>query len=141
MEQAPEIETPVAVPPAEIQSGAKSPAAAESPAPGTSQAREQTDADAEPLIRGPLHVRNVSLIVLSVVAVLATLKWASAFFIPLMLGLIFSYALSPIVDALERVRIPRAISAAVLILGILGGAGASIYSFSDDANQLVSSLP
>jgi predicted PurR-regulated permease PerM len=29
----------------------------------------------------------------------------------------------------------------VLILGILGGAGASIYSFSDDASQLVDTLP
>jgi predicted PurR-regulated permease PerM len=93
------------------------------------------------MLRVPLHVRSVSLIVLTGVAVLATLKLASAFFIPLMLGLMFSYALSPIVDALERVRIPRAISAAVLILGILGGAAASIYSFSDDANQLVTSLP
>src|SRR5206468_1411094 len=83
------------------------PAAAETAAPGTSQAREQTDADAEPLIHGPLHVRSVSLIVLTVVAVLATLKLASAFFIPVMLGLIFSYALSPIVDALERVRIEK----------------------------------
>jgi predicted PurR-regulated permease PerM len=39
------------------------------------------------------------------------------------------------------VRIPRAISAAVLIVAILGGAGAAVYSFSDDANQLVASLP
>jgi len=93
------------------------------------------------LLHVPLNVRSMTLVVLTVLAVLATLKWASAFFIPLMLGLMFSYALSPIVDALERWRIPRALSAAVLILGILGGAGASVYSFSDDANQLLESLP
>jgi predicted PurR-regulated permease PerM len=93
------------------------------------------------LLRAPTHVRSVALVALTVLAVLATLKWASAFFIPLMLGVMFSYALSPIVDWLERVRIPRTISGAVLILGILGGLGASVYSFSDDANQLVESLP
>ena len=93
------------------------------------------------LLHVPVNVRSMTLVVLTVLAVLATLKWASAFFIPLMLGLMFSYALSPIVDALERWRIPRAISAAVLILGALGGAAASVYSFSDDANQLLESLP
>jgi predicted PurR-regulated permease PerM len=93
------------------------------------------------LLHVPVNVRSMTLVMLTVLAVLATLKWASAFFIPLMLGLMFSYALSPIVDTLERWRIPRAISAAVLILGMLGGAAASVYSFSDDANQLLESLP
>ncbi|MBC7471582.1 MAG: AI-2E family transporter, partial [Ramlibacter sp.] len=73
--------------------------------------------------------------------VLATLRWASAFFIPVMVGFMFSYALSPVVDALQRWRIPRAISAGVLILGLLGGIGFSAYSFSDDANALIASLP
>lgn len=93
------------------------------------------------LLHVPMNVRSMALVLLTVLAILATLKWASAFFIPLMLGLMFSYALSPIVDTLERWRIPRAISAAVLILGMLGGAGASVYSFSDDANELLESLP
>lgn len=93
------------------------------------------------LLHVPVNVRSATLVLLTVLAVLAALKWASAFFIPLMLGLMFSYALSPIVDTLERWRIPRAISAAVLILGMLGAAAASVYSFSDDANQLLESLP
>jgi predicted PurR-regulated permease PerM len=71
----------------------------------------------------------------------ATLRWAKEVFIPLMFGLMLSYALSPIVDALQRLRIPRAISAGVLILVLLGSAGVSIYAFSDDANALMDSLP
>jgi len=93
------------------------------------------------LLQVPVNMRSALLVILTVLAVLAALKWASAFFIPLMLGLMFSYALSPIVEGLQRLKIPRALSAAVLILGILGGAGASIYSFSDDANELIRSLP
>ncbi|NPC56170.1 AI-2E family transporter [Caenimonas soli] len=93
------------------------------------------------LLHVPVNVRSATLVLLAVLAVLAALKWASPFFIPLMLGLMFSYALSPIVDTLERWRIPRAISAAVLILGMLGGAAGSVYAFSDDANQLLESLP
>jgi predicted PurR-regulated permease PerM len=99
--------------------------------------------------RGPPHVllhlphtaRSMTLVVLTVLAMLAVLRWASGFFIPLMVGLVFSYALSPLVDWLHRKKIPRSLSAAVLILGILGGMGAAIYSLADDANQLVTTLP
>ena len=93
------------------------------------------------MLHMPVSVRSAALIVLSAIAVLACLRWAAAFFIPVMVGFMFSYALSPVVDALERWRIPRALSAAVLILGLLGGIGFSAYSFSDDANQLIASLP
>jgi predicted PurR-regulated permease PerM len=86
-------------------------------------------------------VRSFTLMLLAAILVVATLRWAKEFFIPVMLGLMLSYALSPIVDALQRWRIPRAISAAVLILGLLFTAGASVYSFSDDANSLADSLP
>ena len=93
------------------------------------------------LLHVPVNVRSMSLVVLAVLASLAILHWAAAFFIPVMVGFLFSYALSPIVDWLQRWRIPRAVSAAVLILGILGGAGFSLYSFSDDANELIGSVP
>jgi predicted PurR-regulated permease PerM len=52
-----------------------------------------------------------------------------------------SYALSPVVNRLHRFRIPRAVGAAVLLLGILGGTGALLYSLSDDAAALIESLP
>ena len=89
----------------------------------------------------PPAARNVAMVVLVVLAVLAVLRWASGFFIPLMLGLVFSYALSPVVDWLQRMKIPRALTAAVLILGILGGLGVTVYSLADDANELIASMP
>lgn len=93
------------------------------------------------LLHMPSNARSVAMGVLVVIAVLAVLRWASGFFIPLMLGIVFSYALSPVVDGLQRLRIPRALSAGVLILAILGGMGATIYSLADDANALITSLP
>lgn len=88
-----------------------------------------------------VDVRSISLGVLAVLGVVFTLKWASAVFIPLMIGVMFSYALDPLVDRLQRRRVPRALSAAVLLLAILGGATAMVYSLADDANALVESLP
>jgi len=90
---------------------------------------------------GPVDVRNVSLVVLATLACLFTLHWASAVFIPVMVGLLFSYALSPVVAWLEAFRIPRVVSAAVLILGIVGGVGATMYALADDASKLVETLP
>ena len=93
------------------------------------------------LLHLPQTARSMTLVVLTVLALLAVLRWASGFFIPLMVGLVFSYALSPLVDWLHRRKVPRSLSAAVLILGILGGMGAAVYSLSDDANELITSLP
>ncbi|MDB5856461.1 MAG: putative rane protein, partial [Ramlibacter sp.] len=93
------------------------------------------------LLHMPVDIRSMSLVVLTVLAILAALRWASAFFIPLMVGLVFSYALSPVVEWLAHRKVPRALSAAVLILGILGGMGAAVYSFADDTNDLITSLP
>ena len=93
------------------------------------------------LLHMPVNVRNVSLAILATLASVFMLRWASAVFIPLMVGILFSYGLSPVVDWLALRRIPRALSAALLVLGIVSGFGATVYSLSDDAGKLVESLP
>ncbi len=89
----------------------------------------------------PVDVRSVSLAVLATLASVFMLHWASIVFIPVCVGLLFSYSLSPLVDWLQKRRIPRALSAALLILGLFSGVGALIYSLSDDASQLIEMLP
>ncbi len=89
----------------------------------------------------PINVRSFSLVMLTVLAVIFTLHWAKTVFIPLMLGVMISYALSPPVNLLKKWRIPRAIGAAVLLLGIVGGSGYLVYSLSDDAAELIETLP
>ena len=88
-----------------------------------------------------LAVRNLPLLVLALLASVYTLRWASAVIIPLLVGMLFSYALSPIVDWLQQRRIPRALSAAVLVLGIVAGVAGGAYSLSDEASKLVELLP
>jgi predicted PurR-regulated permease PerM len=89
----------------------------------------------------PVDVRSTSLALLALLATLFALRWASAVFIPLLLGVMTSYALSPAVDRLQHWHIPRAIGAALLLLVVLGGLGYTAYSLSDDATALVESLP
>lgn len=89
----------------------------------------------------PINVRSFSLVMLTVLAVIFTLHWAKVVFIPLMLGVMISYTLSPLVGLLQKWRIPRATGAAVLLLGIVSGTGYVVYSLSDDAAGLIETLP
>lgn len=112
------------------------------PEKGVGKASGTESPEAPPaLLRMPVDVYSFSLALLTVLAVTFTLHWARAIFIPLMLGVMISYALSPVVNAMGKWRIPRAIGAAVLLLGIVGGAGSLVYSLSDDAVSLIETLP
>lgn len=89
----------------------------------------------------PGKISSISLAVLAVLAVIYTLHWASAVLIPLMLGLMISYALSSPINLMHKWHIPRPLSAAVLLLAIVGGAGWVVYALQDDASQLIETLP
>jgi predicted PurR-regulated permease PerM len=93
------------------------------------------------VLRIPVDVFSFSLALLAVLAVVFVLQWAKAIFIPLMLSVMISYALSPPVNLMQKWRIPRAIGAALLLLGIVGGTGSLVYSLSDDAVRLIETLP
>jgi predicted PurR-regulated permease PerM len=93
------------------------------------------------VLRMPVDVYSFSLALLTVLAVIFVLHWARAIFIPLMLGVMISYAFSAPVNLMEKWRIPRAIGAAVLLLGIVGGTGYLGYSLIDDATHLIETLP
>ena len=84
---------------------------------------------------------SLSLTVLAVLGAVFMLYWARAFFIPLMFGVMISYALSPLVKMMQKWRIPRALGAAILLIGIVGSIGFLAYSLSDEAVATVESLP
>ena len=57
----------------------------------------------------PIDVRSVSLAVIALMLSIVMLHWASAVFIPLLLGVMLSYALSPAVERMQRWHVPRAL--------------------------------
>ncbi len=93
------------------------------------------------VLRAPIDVRNVSLVLLSVIGVIFFLDWAQEVIIPLLLGIIISYALSPLVTLMHKWGIPRALGAGIIIIGILGGVGSLAYSLSDEAGAMIETLP
>ncbi len=89
----------------------------------------------------PVDVRNTSIVVIAVLLGLFAVHWASSVLIPLILGWMLSYALGPLVDALERWRVPRWLGAGVVVFGVVAGIGWTAYSLADDASTLLQSLP
>ncbi len=93
------------------------------------------------LLHMPVDIRSVSLAVLAVLASVFALQWAKQVVIPVLLGVMASYALTPLVDRLQHWRVPRAAGAGVLLLSMLGGLGYGAWAMADDATALVQSLP
>ena len=79
--------------------------------------------------------------ILATIGVVAALYLARGFFVPLLIGILGSYALRPLVDWLKALRIPRALGAA-LVLGVLvGSLSWATLSLGEDAAAIVASLP
>jgi predicted PurR-regulated permease PerM len=95
----------------------------------------------EPSVRGPLDVRSIALTVIAVLGVIVTLRYAEAMIIPIVLGILISYALDPVVIRLTALKIPRPIAAAMVILLLVGAAGALAVRLRPQVDAIVQDLP
>jgi len=98
-------------------------------------------ADQSAVIHGPMDVRSAALTVLAVIAVVLVLQYAQGMLIPIVLGLLISYALEPVVVALSRWHLPRPIGAAIVMLLLVGGSGWLLYGLRGEATAIVNQLP
>jgi predicted PurR-regulated permease PerM len=92
-------------------------------------------------LRDRLEVRSVALTGLFVLAAFYTLYFARAFFFPIVFAVLLDFLLSPLIRALKRARIPEPLGAALVIIVLLGAAGASIYGLTGPAREWVGKLP
>ena len=97
--------------------------------------------DAQPRQAAAAARTALALAILAVIALVAALYLARAFFVPLLIGILASYALRPVVDRLQAWRVPRVVAAA-LVLALLVGAGSWIaYSLRNEATAMIEKLP
>ncbi len=89
-------------------------------------------------VRGKLHV--AAWLSTGILLVLL-LHVGSAFFVPLVLGVLMTYALTPPVDWLERLHLPRPIGAAVVLACVVSAIGWTLLSLQDDAAALLDQVP
>jgi predicted PurR-regulated permease PerM len=93
-------------------------------------------------ITGSRYVRmNVAIGVLAVIALVAALYLARAFFVPLLIGILASYTLSTVVGWLKKCHIPRPLGAALVLAALVGSVSWIAFSLSDDAAAMIEKLP
>ena len=92
-------------------------------------------------LRDRVEVRSIAITGLFVLAVLYTLFFARAFLLPIVLAILLDFLLSPVIRTLKRLRIPEAVGAALVILGLLGILGGAAYTLADPAREWVQKAP
>ena len=78
---------------------------------------------------------------LALLALTAALYLARDFFVPLLIGILGSYALHPPVDRLQAWRVPRSVGAALVLAILIGSFSWIAVSVSADAEALIEKLP
>jgi predicted PurR-regulated permease PerM len=105
-------------------------------------AGEGTTAAGTPIVlHMPIDVRHVTFTLGAVVASIWLLRNTQEVLIPFVLSGLLFYALDPFVDRLEKWRIPRAISATVLLLSVIAGSGLLVYQMSDEVVAVIEQVP
>ncbi len=93
-------------------------------------------------IRTTRYLRmNVSLGILAAIALAAALYLARAFFVPLLLGILVTYTLSPVVDWLNKFHFPRPAGAALVLVVLVGSLSWIAFSLSDGAVAMIDKFP
>ena len=90
---------------------------------------------------GPVRVHNVAFTLLAVGLVILLLQFMQPVLIPFVLAALLFYALDPAVDRMQKVHIPRAIGAALMLFIVVAGSGMLAYALQGQALTVIDQLP
>jgi predicted PurR-regulated permease PerM len=90
---------------------------------------------------GDIRVKNVAFTLLSIAIVILLLQFMQSVILPLVLGALLFYALDPAVDRLQKLRVPRSIGAALMLLLVITGCGVLAYTLQGQARTVIDQLP
>ena len=106
-----------------------------------SKAAAEVAAIAAPVLAPKLNIIEMTTLLIAVVVGVAAARVAEPFLVPVVAGILLSYALRPLVTVLERVKLPRVAAAALVISVLVGFMSAIGYAIRDDVNLAVAELP
>ena len=111
------------------------------PADSLSNPGGESAAQRKLMLHMPIDVRSASLALIALILSLYALQWAKEIVVPILTGVMMSYALTPIVDRMARLHIPRAAGASLLLSAILGLMGWGAWALSDQTDALIDTVP
>jgi predicted PurR-regulated permease PerM len=95
----------------------------------------------KPALLEAINIRSMALVTLTSIATLFFIDWAQAVLLPLVVAVMISYALDPLVSTLDRLRIPRPLSAAIVMILILGAIAAASIPLQREAMAMLDKVP
>jgi len=90
---------------------------------------------------GTVSLPSIALNGLFVLAIFYTLKLASSFFVPLVLAILLKFLFASVIRAMERLHIPTAVGATLVILGLLSTLGFGVYQLAGPTREWMVKLP
>jgi predicted PurR-regulated permease PerM len=101
------------------------------------------DADTSVLPRLPIHVnaRGLALGIIATVVFIWALQWSRNFLVPLLLGILISYTLSPLMGWMTRRHVPRALAATLITAAIVTGSVMAVDKLHGEFQSIVEELP
>jgi predicted PurR-regulated permease PerM len=105
-------------------------------------AADATDSGAARLLGQNADVRQVTLVLLTLLALFYTLHFAQAFFLPIVLAILLNLLLSPVVRLLRNsAGIPNPLGAGIVIVVFLGILGIGAYRLTPAASAWLARAP
>ena len=95
----------------------------------------------EPPQTPPVQVRNVAFVLVSIAIVVLLLQFMQPVLLPLVLGALLFYALDPAVDRLQKLHLPRAFGAALILCIVVASGGVLAYTLQGQALTVIDQLP
>jgi predicted PurR-regulated permease PerM len=86
-------------------------------------------------------IRSMALTGLFILAVFYTLYFARLFLLPVVVAVLLNLLLSPVIQALTRIRIPPGVGAGIVVLALVGVIGGSGYLLVDPATEWLNRAP
>jgi predicted PurR-regulated permease PerM len=93
------------------------------------------------VVEARVGVTGITLAAVTALVVVFMLQYMQPVLIPVVIGILVAYGLEPFVSALARLRVPRSIGAALVLLAVVGVLGTGVYALSGQALQIVSDIP
>jgi predicted PurR-regulated permease PerM len=89
----------------------------------------------------PVDVRSAALTLIAVATGIVLLQFMQSVLVPFVVSGLLFYALDPPVDWLQRQRVPRVLGAGIMLLAVIVGTGALVYSLQSQAMTVIDELP
>lgn len=122
------------------RAGADTTGAAEPGALAEAPEAPEATAPADP-VAVSLRRASTALVVLATLLSLYALHIARDFLVPVVIAIVLAYLLDPLVCALQRLGLPRAVAGTVILLAVLGALLSGAYLLQGQVESIVNALP